>query len=562
MYHLSPSTISLNPVFPGHYPATPAKPRPQDLHYDGDNSDAQAAYTDNEGDASAYSDSCTSDSEDIEEFSPEADSLFLSSEGCSIISSIQPHSTVESLVEQDASSSRSTISDASTINRPRPSVLDHTAASSVNFKMSDLPSIRSEVSTTFSGDETVGTSQLHNQAHFPSSLSLDVDLVGLPPPQASGRGVFIDGDNSHYYGIDLSCLSQPDGTNAWTLSLGAGSPFPSISTSDATPQSGLSSTFSSPNVSTSTQTTHEAFEASSRGSSPSLSLDYYGMDSTLPTPAYRTDAHFEREDSDYGEPSPPYEPSSLILESVPYSQHVPGPAMADEPKRHFKEVIGDVRKFGSKLKKIWKARPQLVLSQFKTKTVPISSDVQLVEPRIETLPTTPTYASVPVRRSLDGPRGDYSWRTPPGLAQLVEEEEEDLVAEEAEAEEATPRISESRRKLFKPPTMAEIKHIRRRTLPAIPSPVEDPASSGRTSPIINISQRRPRPRSLVFTTSAAESSRAPLDTSYASSTRSTRYDSGQLQYPEVLGEGSPVVDVASARRRKRWSTPFSFLSRS
>lgn len=335
------------------------------------------------------------------------------SSACSF-ESVEPASSIQSESEEtDSGSVRSVASNASTINHLRPSVLDHGASSSGHYRVSNLPSIRSEVSTSLQ-DRMVHL----GDPRFPSTLSLGVDLVGLPSPQLDhGQGVFLDGD-SHYYGVDLSCLSQPDGSNAWTLTLGPGSPFPSVSTSDETPQSGISSTFSSPGISTSA-TTHGA----SSPSTPSSNLDYFGMESGNVTPSSRTEAlhHYEGHQRNDYVSTPLYEQSSLILESVPYSQHLSHPA-PEEPKRPFKEVIEDVKKLGSKLKKIWKTRPQLALPHFKTKAPPPATEVAPVEREAEEEPYAPpstAYTTVPMRTSLEGPRGDYSWRTPPGLAQLV-----------------------------------------------------------------------------------------------------------------------------------------------
>ncbi|KAJ2931194.1 hypothetical protein H1R20_g5957, partial [Candolleomyces eurysporus] len=218
--------------------------------------------------------------------------------------------------------------------------------SSVHYRMSDLPSIRSEVSTTF-GSGTNRTSHPLDQARCPSSLSLDVELVGLPTanqPERANHGVFLDNDTSHYFGVDFSCLSQPDGMNAWTLSLGTGSPLPSVSTSEETPRSGTSSTFSSPGNFATTR------YLSSDCSSPSLSLDYYGLESAVPTPVYGTQTPLDNDDI-YGDPSPPYEPSPIIPEDDLSPQIYAPPLVVEEPKNHFKEALDDMKKFGHKLKK-------------------------------------------------------------------------------------------------------------------------------------------------------------------------------------------------------------------
>lgn len=58
-----------------------------------------------------------------------------------------------------------------------------------------------------------------------SSLNLSVDLVGLPSVQKL-RGNSGDDENGnqnpivHTFGVDLSCLPQPDGRDSWTLALG------------------------------------------------------------------------------------------------------------------------------------------------------------------------------------------------------------------------------------------------------------------------------------------------------------------------------------------------------
>lgn len=136
--------------------------------------------------------------------------------------------------------------------------------------------------------------------------------------------------------------------------------------------------------------------------------------------------------------------------------------------------------------------------------------------------------------------------------------------------DTTPKMADSRRKLFKPQTIAEIKHVRRRTLPA--APLED-FSADTGSPIINISARRPRPRSLVFTTSAGTSSQAEgrsttsgmaLTEGHSSSTISPPFESRPLQYPEL---GQPALEDSSrfgstsSRRRKRWSMPLSLFAK-
>ncbi|TEB34961.1 hypothetical protein FA13DRAFT_1426160 [Coprinellus micaceus] len=379
MYHFAASTASL-PIFPGHYPATPAKARPQDLLNDiaqsicGEHSspepdgvgEIKGAYSDNEQYETAYSEE---DAEDgLQDDSPDAPSLSLGSTCSSSI--IEPQSTVES-ENQDASSISE--SDASTINRTAPSQFVDQTASSLHFRLADLPSIRSEVSTSF----PTATNQQHlpmpgpphrNGAQCPSSLSLDVDLVGFPEVSEDAQGVFLDGESDsslHYYGVDLSCLSQPDGTNAWTLSLGTTSPFPSISASDDTPQTGFTPTFSSPDAST---TTHEPESAASSdaGTSPSLSINYYGANSAASTPAYqfnerqieRSDRYAENYTDSDGEPSPPYEAEPLVLEPIPYQQPAAN-AVAQEPRSGFKEVLGDMKKFGNKLKKIFRTKPQL-----------------------------------------------------------------------------------------------------------------------------------------------------------------------------------------------------------
>ncbi|KAJ2913409.1 hypothetical protein MD484_g7017, partial [Candolleomyces efflorescens] len=360
--------------------------------------------------------------------------------------------------------------------------------------MSDLPSIRSEVSTTFGLGPDCMSHPL-DQARCPSSLSLDVELVGLPTPnqpdhESTDHGVFLDNDTSRYFGVDLSCLSQPDGMNAWTLSLGTGSPLPSVSTSEETPRSGTASTFSSPGNFATTR------YLSSDCSSPALSLDYYGLESTVPTPAYRTQATLDDDDI-YGDPSPPYEPIPIIPEDDISPQTNESPIVAEEPKSQFKEVLYDMKRFGHKLKRMWKARPTLTLNRnSKAKSEPSASEIMSAalnaQPEPETLPED------------DAP--DY--RSPPGLSELsrIEETEEE---DASDGSVETPKIMESRRKLFKPQTMAEIKHIRRRTLPA--APLND-LSSPIGSPIIDIAQRRPRPRSLVLSPSPNFANPADLNT--------------------------------------------------
>lgn len=344
---------------------------------------------------------------------------------CSI-SSVGPQSTIEG-EDQDTSSIYE--SDASTINRPEPSqlALDQ-SASSLHFAMSDLPSIRSELSTTSPTASNpqpsrrrapTATPARRGTTHCPSSLSLDVELVGLPEVSSSGRGVFLDGESDsslHYYGVDLSCLSQPDGTNAWTLSLGATSPFSSISTSDDTPQSGFSPTFSSPDIST---TTHDPESTESDyGRSPSLSVDCHGLESISPTPAHRfNDRQIESSDNytdSYGEPSPPCETSSLILEPIPYHQPVQH-HIVEEPRSHFKEVLGDMKRFGNKLKNIFKTKQQLGLKGKAPTPVAVEA-VMHQEPEngidYHEYPSTSGTTSV---QTILNRRGDYALRTPPGL---------------------------------------------------------------------------------------------------------------------------------------------------
>lgn len=540
--------------------------------------------------ATAYSEEDTD--EGLQYDSPEAPSLSLGSTNS--ISSVEPQSTIESEDQLDTSSISE--SDASTINRPVPSqlALDQ-SESSLHFTMSELPSIRSELSTTSPTRlrqqpprrrAPMVTSARRSGAQCPSSLSLDVELVGLPEVSNNGRGIFLDGESDssmHYYGVDLSCLSQPDGTNAWTLSLGATSPFPSISTSDDTPQSGFSPTFSSPDGST---TTHEPESTESDfGCSPSLSVDYHRLESPAPTPAYRCGERQVESGDDYtdsyGEPSPPYEAESLILEPIPYHQPMPQ-LVPEEPRSHFKEVLGDMKRFGNKLKNIFRTKPQLASKGKAPATV---EAVTYHEPEsgvdYHEYPSTSNMTSV---QTILNRRGDYALRTPPGLlvcivkrfsvivvtdaslqgyVQEVEEEgeEENPVVEQ----ETTPRLSENRRKLLKPQTTAEIKHIRRRTLPAAPLSNDWPSSSYEAAaPIINVSHRRPRPRSLVFTTTAG--SNPTLDTTYTSgsSARSPLHHEAPLPSPlrDVAEPAQVDETAAAARRRKRWSTPFSLFSRS
>jgi hypothetical protein len=62
-----------------------------------------------------------------------------------------------------------------------------------------------------------------------SSLNLSVDLVGLPSVQKlRGNGGYDDANGNQNpiaptFGVDLSCLPQPDGRDAWTLGLGLSS---------------------------------------------------------------------------------------------------------------------------------------------------------------------------------------------------------------------------------------------------------------------------------------------------------------------------------------------------
>lgn len=528
------------------------------------------AYSDGEQYATANSEE---GGDGLQDDSPEAPSLSLGST-CSI-SSIEPRSSVES---EDHDSSSIYESDASTINRPVPSqfALDQTASSS-HFNMSDLPSIRTELSTVSPMPSNQqhslrrapkATSAQRGAAQCPSSLSLDVELVGLPEVARNGRGVFLDGESDsslHYYGVDLSCLSQPDGTNAWTLSLGTTSPFPSISTSDDTPQFGFSPTFSSTDNST---TTHDPESTESDyGCSPSLSIDFRELESIVPTPAYRcNDRQIESSTDSYGEPSPPYEAESLVLEPIPYHQPVFHHLVVDEPRSHFKEVLGDMKRFGTKLKNIFRSKPQLS-SKGKAPATAVVETAYQQQPESEIdyheYPSTSTTTSV---QTILNRRGDYALRTPPGLlgyVQEVEEEEEEdtKVAEQ----ETTPKIPENRRKLFKPQTTADIKHIRRRTLPAAP-PANDWATPSyeAAAPIINISHRRPRPRSLVFTTTAG--SNPTLDTGYASTSSARTPLHSDAPLPSPFRDSAEPVQLdetaAAARRRKRWSTPFSLFSRS
>jgi hypothetical protein len=248
--------------------------------------------------------------------------------------------------------------------------------------------------------------------------------VGFPEVSEDAQGVFLDGESDsslHYYGVDLSCLSQPDGTNAWTLSLGTTSPFPSISASDDTPQTGFTPTFSSPDAST---TTHEPESAASSdaGTSPSLSINYYGANSAASTPAYqfnerqieRSDRYAENYTDSDGEPSPPYEAEPLVLEPIPYQQPAAN-AVAQEPRSGFKEVLGDMKKFGNKLKKIFRTKPQLTFKGRTTIPPPMEA-VTNQEPEVGVdyyeYPAASTTTSV---QTILNRRGDYALRTPPGL---------------------------------------------------------------------------------------------------------------------------------------------------
>lgn len=560
MFLVSPSAVSLVPVFPGHYPETPVKARPYELpnasedsldtsdttlHAEhssppmngtgGDKSEAYQIDIDDDDDT-AYSDEGTS--EDAQEFSPGPTSVSLDSP-CSL-SSVEPRSLAES-EEEDASSSRSTISCRSAINHLQPSNYDQNT-SSVHYRMSDLPSIRSEVSTTF-GPGPDRASHPLDQARCPSSLSLDVELVGLPTPNQPGHeptdhGVFLDNDTSRYFGVDFSCLSQPDGMNAWTLALGTGSPLPSVSTSEETPRSGTASTFSSPGNFATTR------YLSSDCSSPALSLDYYGLESTVPTPAYRTQTTLDNDDI-YGDPSPPYEPSPIIPEDDISPQIYEPSIVVEEPKSQFKEVLDDMKRFGHKLKKMWKARPTLTLNRnSKAKSKP--SDISASE-----IPSAGLDAQPDPEPLAEEDAPDY--RSPPGLSELsrIDETEEEGASE---GSSETPKIMESRRKLFKPQTMAEIKHIRRRTLPA--APLNDP-SSPIGSPIIDIAQRRPRPRSLVL---SSPNFANPADLSLSPS-RPPPLDIAQMHFPEAPLQSESDSAIAAARKRRRWSTPLSFFSR-
>ena len=205
---------------------------------------------------------------------------------------------------------------------------------------------------------------------------------------------------------------------------------------------------------------------------------------------------------------------------------------------------------GHKLKKIWKARTSFGLSKgskSKTSTEPPSS-ILFPEP-------SDTSAT------LDEYPNEFGLRSPPGLLDIVcFVYLQTLLTTEGysqmnyynggtsipQSRESTPKLTEGRKKLFKPQTTAEIKHIRRRTLPACP--LGDPAQH---SPMITISSHRPRPRSLIFTTSP---DRYPTVLS-ASPSQSPQADLSALQYLPV-----PVTQGTNPRNRKRWSG-LSFFTR-
>jgi hypothetical protein len=223
-----------------------------------------------------------------------------------------------------------------------------------------------------------------------------------------------------------------------------------------------------------------------------------------------------------------------------------------------------MKKFGHKLKKMWKARPTLTLNRnSKAKPKPSNSSAsEIPSAALDAQPDPDPLAEE------DAP--DY--RSPPGLSELVRhlrafdrihfadlefqsriDETEEEEASEGSSE--TPKIMESRRKLFKPQTMAEIKHIRRRTLPA--APLND-SSSPIGSPIIDIAQRRPRPRSLVLSPSPNFANPADLS---LSPSRPPPLDIAQMHFPEAPLQSESDSAIAAARKRRRWSTPLSFFSR-
>ena len=328
--------------------------------------------------------------------------------------------------DSDSRSTTTTTSDASTISRFRvqpsqPSPRDHTSSAlnasfpSASFRPEDLPSITSEASTHFAtavhqrtiGEHTAGD-------RYPSSLSLDLELVGLPPLNRNRatcpeRGVFLDGDSRRYFGVDLSCLSQPDGFNAWTLALGAGSPFPSISTSDETPQSGISSTFSSPDMSPSTHPSDIDMHSdiSETGSSPALTFNYYAHLSATPHTGQERLVEIEELEA---EPSPAHVSRNVELETPPrtFIEVSPNHVQQAQGKSPFREALSDVKKFGHKLKKMFKVSPFKLSTASKTRAV-YQSPIEV----FSSLPRQEPYVE------REGGSNYYGLRTPPGLSNLV-----------------------------------------------------------------------------------------------------------------------------------------------
>ncbi|TFK30490.1 hypothetical protein FA15DRAFT_662452 [Coprinopsis marcescibilis] len=330
MYPLTTSTTSL--VFPGHYPATPARsklgvggilelpkedvPKVPCLENDCQVTTRSPVLRD-APDSGAYSPS-SKDHTCLEYFTHS---------GCSprsSVASVYPASDEESSGPDSLVSS--VVSRQHTFGHGNDSSSHFTSTVSI-ASVAVASTSRSNVSS-FGRTTPPSTDPRATERFvygFSSSLSLEVNLLGLPALHqqiGDNEGEGEDNESLCCFAVDLSCLSQPDGRNSWTLGLGPPSVIHEESEAQIIPEFCTSS----------------AVAGFWKGEC-AASISSQGETTSDDLPAWLVP---------FGPTNPGEAPTSEqcpIAEDLPLSQKP-----ASRPRQVIKGLLGDVKRFGKKVK--------------------------------------------------------------------------------------------------------------------------------------------------------------------------------------------------------------------